>query len=361
MGPDPIRVLIVDDSALMRRLISDLIEAAPDFTVVGAARDGKEAIAMVEELSPNVVTMDVEMPVMDGLAALEQIMSRHPTPVVMLSSRTAHGADATLRSLELGAVDFVCKPSGSISLNIAEVRSLLLGKLRLAASAHLMPPRSPAAKPHAFGAPMPRAGNAPADRLVVIASSTGGPRALEAIIPELPADLSAAVAVAQHMPAGFTRAMADRFRSFSDIDVREAVDGDALLPGAALIAPGGRHMIIDHRRRVRITDDPPIWGVRPSADPLMTSAAEAYGSRCVGVILTGMGQDGVRGMTAIHRAGGITIAQDEATCVVYGMPRAAVEQGSVDLVAPLPDIARILCRALSSVAAGQQRRPPRYA
>ena len=356
-----IRVLVVDDSALMRRMISDMIESAPGCTVVGTARDGREAVDRVQALRPDVVTMDVEMPVMNGIEAVREIMARSPTPIVMLSSRTRRGAEETIRSLELGAVDFVCKPSGAISMDIAEVKEILIAKLRLAVHARLLPPAVayPCRRPARVGSsavasPRPTAPSHPADRVVVIGSSTGGPRALETVIPELPADLPAAVVVAQHMPAGFTAAMADRLNSLSAVRVREAADGDSLTQGEVLIAPGGRHLLVTRRRRVTTSDAPPVWGVRPAADLLMTSAAEAYGTACVGVILTGMGQDGARGAALIRKAGGRTLAQDEATCVVYGMPKAAVEQGGVDLVVPLPQIASTIAHILRSPARPSQ-------
>ena len=352
------RVLIVDDSALMRRMVADMIESTSGFEVVGTARNGREAIEKVRALRPDVVTMDVEMPVMNGIDALREIMARFPTPIVMLSSRTERGAEETIRSLELGAVDFVCKPSGAISMDIAEVKEILIGKLRLAAHA-----RVTALSRQGASFPVGQVGNLPipapagaeahrlqADRLVVIGSSTGGPRALETIIPQLPPDLSAAVVVAQHMPPGFTAAMADRLNTLSALRVREAADGDMLTQGEVLIAPGGRHLLVNSRKRVMISDAPAVWGVRPAVDLLMTSAAETYGTACVGVILTGMGQDGARGAALIRRAGGRTLAQDEDTCVVYGMPKAAVEQGGVDLVVPLPQIAATIAQIVRSSA-----------
>ncbi len=356
------RVLVVDDSALMRRMVTDMIESAAGCEVIGTARNGHEGIDKVLALRPDVVTMDVEMPVMNGIDAVREIMTHCPTPIVMLSSRTRRGAEETIHSLELGAVDFVCKPSGAISMDIAEVRDILIGKLRLAAHARVSAP-SIAYPPVGQACPerSRRVGNLPipapagaevhrlqADRLVIIGSSTGGPRALEAVIPQLPADLSAAVLVAQHMPPGFTAAMADRLDSLSALRVREAADGDVLAQGEVLIAPGGRHLLVNSRHRVITSDAPAVWGVRPAVDVLMTSAAETYGAACVGVILTGMGQDGAHGATLIRKAGGRTLAQDEDTCVVYGMPKAAVEQGGVDLVVPLPQIAATIAEIVRS-------------
>ncbi len=344
MRSDRIRVLVVDDSALMRRMISDIIESNPRFVVVGTARDGFDAIEKVEELQPDVITMDVEMPIMNGLVALEQIMHRRPTPVVMLSSRTAHGAEETLRSLELGAVDFVCKPSGSTSVDIERVKNMLIAKLHLAATARLMPSAHHAPlRPTSVSKPA-HGSRLLADRLVTIGSSTGGPRALDEIIPRLPGNLPSAVLVAQHMPQGFTAAMARRLDALSAVEVREAADDDLITCGTVLIAPGGRHLVVRKKSRVAVMDGPPLWGVRPAADTLMASAAKAFGPSCIGVILTGMGQDGAEGIAAIHRAGGKTIAQDESTSVVYGMPKAAVATGGVDFSISLPMIASSIAR-----------------
>ena len=350
-----IRVLIVDDSALMRRLIADMVEATTGFAVAGVARNGQEAVEKALALRPEVITMDVEMPVMNGLEALREIMSRCPTPVIMLSSLTRHGAEETIRSLELGAVDFVCKPSGAISMDIAEVKQTLMTKLQFAAQARLQPSLETKAAPPRPAAP-PKATPIAADRVVAIASSTGGPRALEAIIPQLPADLPAAVLVAQHMPPGFTAVMAERLNSLSAVRVREAADGDLVARGEVLIAPGGQHLLINGRKRVMSSSAPPVWGVRPAADILMTSAVEAYGAACIGVVLTGMGQDGARGAALIHKAGGKTIAQDEATCVVYGMPKVAVELGGIDVVVPLLQIAATIARLVGSATHSRSER-----
>jgi len=332
-------VLVVDDSALMRRLLSDLIQSGPGFVVAGTARDGRDAVEKVKAMKPDVVTLDIEMPVMDGLAALAEIMDKHPTPVVMLSSRTQHGAAETVRSLELGAVDFVCKPSGAISTDIGRVKDMLLLKLRMAAAAKLLPAArgaetGPGMAPRKAARP-----REPAPRVVAIGSSTGGPRALEEIIPNLPADLPAGVLIAQHMPSGFTAAMAERLNTLSQVEVREARHSDQITRGTVLIGPGGRHLTVNKNHRVRITDDLPVWGVRPAADLLLRSAAEVFGADSVGVVLTGMGRDGAEGVRAIREAGGRTMAQDEATSVVYGMPKVALEEGSAEISVPLPHIA----------------------
>ncbi len=351
MTPGPIRVLVVDDSALMRRMIADLLESSPVICVVGAARDGEEAVAKTETLRPDVITLDVEMPGVDGLTALARIMARRPTPVVMLSSRTRRGAQETVRSLALGAVDFVCKPSGPISMEIEGIRDTLCAKVRMAAGARVLPASvTPTGTPGGPAASLPPVSSA--DCVVAVASSTGGPRALEAILPRLPTDLPACLLIAQHMPEGFTAALAARLDALSPLAVREAADGDPIAAGCVLIAPGGRHMLVGPAGRVRITRDPPVRGARPAADPLMASAAAAYGTGCIGVVLTGMGRDGAEGARAVRRAGGATIAQEESTCVVYGMPRAALERGAVDAVLPLHLIAPRICELIS-----RRRRP----
>ncbi len=352
-------MLVVDDSALMRQLLSDLIESGPGFVVAGTARDGRDGVEKVKALRPDVVTLDIEMPVMDGLAALEEIMDKHPTPVVMLSSRTQHGAAETVRTLELGAVDFVCKPSGAISTDIGKVKDMLLMKLRMAAAAKLLPAARETGDVRGTAPRKAARSHEQAPRVVAIGSSTGGPRALEEIIPNLPGDLSAGVLVAQHMPSGFTAAMAQRLNTLSQVEVREAGDGDRITRGTVLIGPGGRHLTVSKKRRVRITDDLPVWGVRPAADLLLRSAAEAFGADSVGVVLTGMGRDGADGVRAIREAGGQTMAQDEATSVVYGMPKVALEEGGAQMSVPLPRIANTVVQLLAHQGPTDGRNPTR--
>jgi two-component system chemotaxis response regulator CheB len=352
MQTERFRVLVVDDSGFMRRMVADMIGSSVSFAVAGTACNGQEAVQKVLELKPDVVTMDIEMPGMDGLTALEQIMRRQPTPVVMLSSLTGYGAEETVRSLELGAVDFVCKPSGSLSVNVTEIKYLLLSKLRAAARAKLVPPRLQALTPRVKAAPHDAA---QAAWVVAIGSSTGGPRALEEVLPRLPGDLPAAVVAVQHMPQGFTGAMADRLNSFAEVEIREAAEGDSLSRGTALIAPGGRHLVVNEQGRVTLTAEPPVWGVRPAVDLMMNSIAKVYGARTVGVILTGMGRDGASGMRAIRDRGGRTLGQDEETCVIYGMPKEAVAAGGVEMVIPLPEIADKIAELLAAAHAGLAR------
>ncbi|HYG58872.1 MAG TPA: chemotaxis response regulator protein-glutamate methylesterase [Symbiobacteriaceae bacterium] len=349
--PRPIRVLVVDDSAFMRKVLTDLLQTEPSVTVVGTARDGQDGVEKAMALQPDVITLDIEMPRLDGYGALREIMSQRPTPVVMVSSLTREGAEATVRALALGAVDFVAKPSGSISLNMHVARDELVVKVKAAAGAtpryrrvlgDLPPLRretkpAPVRKAAEAGGGMPR-------RLVVIGCSTGGPGALHQIIPRLPADLDAAVLVVQHMPPGFTRSLATRLDEISAIPVKEAEEGDRVTAGQVLVAPGGFHMLVDAGGAIRLNQDPPMHGVRPAVDKTLESTVPLWKGEMVGVILTGMGYDGAKGMVGLKKAGGRTIAEDASTCVVYGMPKVVVEMGAADRVLPVHDIADAIVR-----------------
>ena len=357
----PIRVLVVDDSAFMRKMVTEILDGDADCQVVGQAKNGTEALQKLEMLRPDVVTLDVEMPVMDGLTALGEIMDRRPTPVVMLSSLTQQGADMTMRCLERGAVDFVGKPGGAISLNIATVGVELIAKVKVAARARIRPLVAVRKAP-----PAPNAGDVGAGRpvrtppalgaggrlggVLLIGSSTGGPRALQTLVPSLPADLGVPVVVVQHMPPGFTASLAQRLDAESPLCVREAAPGDALVPGHVLIAPGGHHLQFDGMGRVFLSDEPPVHGVRPSVDVTLDSLTRLCGKRLVAVLLTGMGKDGARGLKALRDLGGGTLAEDESTCVVYGMPRAAWELGGVGQMLPLPQIAAAAVLSLRSIS-----------
>src|SRR5690242_1468987 len=325
----PRTVLVVDDSAFMRKLVAEMVDGAGDFRVVGTARNGRDALNKVHALNPDLVTMDVDMPELDGIGALGYIMSEAPRPVVMLSAATTHsGHDATLRALELGAVDFVRKPSGAISLDLERVGDRLLAALRAAAQANVggvrmlavnrLPARGTPARPmpatHSTARLTSRGQGAA--RVVAIAASTGGPRALAEVVPNLPRDLGAAVLVVQHMPAGFTRSLAQRLHALSKLPVAEAEAGEPVLQNRVYLAPGGRHMTIvtrDGSPTVALDDSPPVWGVRPSADPLFRSLVAHFGRGIVGVVLTGMGRDGAEGLRAIREAGGRGIVQDRAS------------------------------------------------
>lgn len=338
-----IRVLIIDDSAFVRQAVQRMLREDPELEVVGAAADGKQGLELVLEKKPDVVTLDIQMPRMGGLEVLERIMAESPVPVLLLSSLTRQGADVTLRGLELGALDFVDKSSvGSMSILTLgeELRAKIKALARVPASRLLARSREP------VSGPAPEKAGVEA---VVIATSTGGPPALQAIIPRLPASLQAAVLIVQHMPQGFTRSLAERLALRSALPVREAQDGDVVGHGQVLIAPAGLHMKLRRRgERVKVwLDEEPKGALhRPSADVLMASAAKAYGPRALGVILTGMGSDGVQGLRAIRDAGGPAIAESEETCVIFGMPKAALEAGVVDKSVPLHRIADEILHAV---------------
>ena len=337
----PIRVLIVDDSPLVRRTIERLLEADPGVAIVGTAADGLYALAKIRDLRPDVVTLDVMMPRLDGLKVLACVMRESPVRVLMLSSLTQEGAEETLQALDLGAVDFIDKTALLVSGDFASAGPELLGKIRTAAAVD--PGRLGRREPIRGGAveapALPRPGGVD---VVIVGASTGGPPALQALIPGLPADLHAGVVVVQHIPAGFTRPLAGRLDAASGLSVREAEQGDRVRPGEVLIAPGGRHLTFVDRggeAAVELSFEPSDTLHRPSVDITMQSAAARWGRRTAGVLLTGMGTDGAWGMWSIRARGGWTLAESEESCVVYGMPRAAVELGAASEVVALGKIA----------------------
>ncbi|HWQ15392.1 MAG TPA: chemotaxis response regulator protein-glutamate methylesterase [Roseiflexaceae bacterium] len=341
----PIRVLVVDDSAFMRYSLTRFLEADPAVTVVGAARDGFDALEKLLSLRPDVVTLDVEMPRLDGLATLQHIMDEHPRPVIMFSSLTQQGARTTIQALMRGAVDFVPKPSGGGE--IRAVMAELLAKIKIAAGACLAP-GTPALRREAPVRSRPATALSLGDAVVIIGASTGGPRALQAVLAALPADLPAALAIVQHMAPGFTHSLAQRLNEVGPFVVKEAAPGDRLERGVALIAPGGLHMRFGEGHRVELDDGPRCNHVRPAADVTMRSAAERYGARTIGVVLTGMGQDGTAGAQAVRQAGGRVIAEHPESCVVYGMPRSVVEAGLADAVVPVTEVAATLASLVDS-------------
>jgi two-component system chemotaxis response regulator CheB len=333
-----IRVLVVDDSAFVRQALTRMLRSSHDIEVVDTAADGREAVEKAAALRPDVVTLDVKMPRMDGLEALERIMANSPVPVLLLSSQTREGADVTMRGLELGAMDFVDKSRVQGNMNLLALAEELRAKIRAIAgvSVRRVAERGPA--PGRLAAP--QAGRR-AD-VVAIATSTGGPPALQAIIPRLPVGLDSAILVVQHMPVGFTRSLAERLAARSVLPVREAEDGEPVRGGQVLIAPAGRHMKLRKRGqgvRVWLDDEPRAALHRPSADVLMSSVARVYGQRALGIVLTGMGSDGVEGLRAIRSAGGRTLVESEESCVIYGMPKAALEAGVAQHSVPLDRIA----------------------
>ena len=337
-------VLVVDDSAFMRKLVSELIDGSGDFRVIGTARHGLDALQRVQTLQPDIVTLDIEMPELDGLGALERIMRESPRPVVMLTAASGAGDEMALRALERGAVEFVRKPSGPISLDLVTIRDQLMAALRAAAEVNLAGVHGSVLSASREPAPE-RAAGGTARFLIAIAASTGGPRALAELVPALPAQLDASVLIVQHMPPGFTMTLAARLNSLSALTVREAAHGETVEPGHAYLAPGGKHMRVQsvgHTRVIVLDDTPPVWGVRPSADPLFRSVAECAGPSAIGVVLTGMGRDGAAGLRAIRDAGGSGIAQDRESSIIFGMPQAAAAAGGASTVLPLASIAAAL-------------------
>lgn len=341
------RLVIVDDSPFIRRVITDWVRSDPAFELVATGENGHDAVRLAQELRPDVMTLDIEMPQRDGLSALEEIMRVSPVPVVMVSSLTTQGAQATLKALDRGAVDFVAKPGGSASIKFLGARDELLAKLHAATEARLVPAvRKVVTPPPAM---RPPAGAS--DRVLTIAASTGGPRALTTVWQGLPKGLPVPVLVVQHMPAGFTESFAKRLDSMGTVACKEAKTGDRLTPGLALLAPGGLHMVVERGGTIRLTDGPAVHGVRPAADPLFMTLAALYGSRVVGAILTGMGRDGAEGARLIRRAGGTMLGESESTCTIYGMPRAAKEADGTDGEVPIHEMAHALVASLAGRAA----------
>ncbi len=337
---DKIKVLVVDDSAFMRFTIANYLNKLPDIKVIGSAQNGEEALELIPRLQPDVITLDVEMPKLDGISTLRKIMSNFPRPVIMLSSMTKEGAVETIQALTLGAFDFVTKPEQKANVN--SVMEDVTFKIRRATKAKVwtpMPVVQSIPKKEIEKMDKPIRDRRKSEPVVVIGSSTGGPRALNTVIPALPANLNAPVMVIQHMPAGFTRSLADRLDSLSPLKVKEAVPGDTLKVGQVLLAPGGFHTVFDHYEQAIMNQNPPVHGVRPSVDVTLTSVVQLYGALTISVILTGMGHDGTNGCGLVRSAGGKVVAEDESTCVVWGMPRSVYEAGFVDQVVPLEKIA----------------------
>lgn len=372
-----IRVLVADDSAFMRKVLVSILNADQQFEVVGEARDGREAVSQAEALSPDVITMDINMPHMDGLQATEVIMSSKPKPIVIVSSESRDGADITLKALELGAIDFIAKPSSGIDLDMNTIREDLVKKLRMASKVRVVrtavrtklateiatsAPRTEPALPSGyannnnFGAFNPPAAsvakpassifseNAPLKRsdgkfpIVVIAASTGGPATLMKLIPSFPKEFPGAVLLVQHMPASFTTQFSQQLAEISAIKVKEASAGEIISPGSLYLCPGSSHMKVTATGRITLDEGARINGYRPCADVTLQTAAEFIGSLGIGVILTGMGNDGCQGAQAIKATGGHVIAQDEATSIIFGMNAEAIKTGAVDQILPIENI-----------------------
>jgi two-component system chemotaxis response regulator CheB len=334
-----IRVLVVDDSALMRKLIPAILGRDPSIEVVGTAMDGAFALKKIEELRPDVVTLDLEMPRMDGMETLRMIMRRAPMPVVLFSTHSKEGAYATLKALALGAIDFVPKPQDAAAGHLDSIADLLIDKIKVAkrAAGRKLPAAVVSDDPPQRQKKIARTA-LPPNRIIAIGISTGGPNALQFVLSQIPGDFPASILVVQHMPEGFTEMFARRLDECCALDVQEARSGDLLVGGRVLICPGNRHLMV--RRMPRgdmavLSDGPPVNGHRPSADVLFYSVAQQFGLTSVGLLMTGMGEDGAEGLGAVKNAGGMTIAQSEDTCVVSGMPRAAISKGYANKVVPL--------------------------
>jgi two-component system chemotaxis response regulator CheB len=361
-----IRVVVVDDSALVRSLLTEIINRQPDMQCVGAAADPLVAREMIRETNPDVITLDVEMPRMDGLEFLSRLMRLRPMPVVMVSTLTEQGADITLRALEMGAVDYVAKPRIGITSGLNELAHDIVDKIRIAASAHVkrLPNAAPAAAAPATGPATPDAPRAPLPRLattekiICIGASTGGTEAIREVLTPLPAD-SPAIVITQHMPPGFTSSFAARLNSLCRISVAEARHGERILPGHAYIAPGGRQFRIDRSgsNYVAVVEDTePVNRHKPSVEVLFKSAARVLGPNAIGVMLTGMGADGALAMREMKDAGAYNYVQDEASCVVFGMPRMAIQAGAAHEILPLKQITPAMLGRLASSPASVRHR-----
>ncbi len=349
-----VRVLIVDDSAFVRRTITKILEQDPRIEVVGTAWDGKEAIDKILHLRPDVVTMDLNMPNMNGMEAIDIIMREMPLPVIVVSSMNKDVIEETIEALEHGAVDFIVKPTELASEKLFQIKPDLINKVLTLASSKgktgkprlrvPTPQRQEARPPAAAQVTRPKAGDK--TDCVAIGVSTGGPTALYQIIPQLPEDFPAGILIIQHMPPGFTRPLAERMNKNSHITVKEAEHGDLITPGTALVAPGGKHLFLERQRdhivRVRIAPEPSNYIHIPSIDLTFSDVANVYKERSIGVILTGMGKDGVDGLEKIKASGGRAVAEDESTCVVFGMPEVAIRRGIIDKIAPVYQIAPLL-------------------
>ena len=352
MNEKRIRVLVVDDSSFMRKTLGDLLAADPRIELAGTARDADNALAKIEKLSPDVVTINVEIPGKDGLTTLEEIMKRFSLPIIMVSTLTSEGAQATLRALSAGAVDFVAKPSGYIPADIEVFGRELSEKIVAASMARILKqervPISGRGKSLSF--PPLLSGKPRHPEIVAIAASTGGPMALQRLLSEIPGNFPLPIVIVQHMPGNFTLSFARRLDSLCDLDVEEGADGMELRPGLAVISPGGYHMVVGRKSPsllfCALDDGPPVLSVKPSANVLFRSVAEVTDGRAVGVILTGMGRDGAEGAAAMRARGSHIIAESRETCAVYGMPKSAVELGVVDELLPLYSIPEAVIRSV---------------
>jgi two-component system, chemotaxis family, protein-glutamate methylesterase/glutaminase len=355
------RVLIVDDSAFMRKVLHGIVASDPQLEVCGEARDGRDAVTQTEVLKPDVISMDINMPHMDGLQATEIIMSSNPHPILVVSSESREGAEVTLKALQLGAIDFVAKPGGGVDLDMSSVREEICRKLKMASKVRVVRTATRSKVQQDVASSMPRSEPAPGSAangqngrstlaaaaqgrgagkfpIVVLASSTGGPATLMKFVPCFPKDFPGAVMLVQHMPGNFTEQFGKQLGEVSQIKVKEAEAGEIIVPGQVYVCPGSHHLRVSPSGRVSLDDGPRVGGYRPCADLTMESAADYAGPMAIGVVLTGMGNDGAKGVQAVRAAGGHTIAQDESTAVIFGMPQEAIKTGAVDQVLPIESI-----------------------
>ncbi len=349
-----IRVLVIDDSALIRKLLSEVINSEPDMEAIGAAADPLVAREMIRNMNPDVLTLDVEMPKMDGLDFLEKLMRLRPMPVVMVSTLTEKGSDVTFRALELGAVDFIAKPKIDIATGLKQYGSEIANKIRIAMAARLkkiVPSVVTSSKTADVVLPSVANHVASTEKLIIVGASTGGTEAIKDFLVQLPPD-SPGILITQHMPEAFTKSFANRLNNLCRVSVVEARGGERILPGHAFVAPGHSHLLLKRSGANYMTElnqGELVSRHRPSVDVLFRSAANCAGKNAIGVILTGMGKDGAAGMLEMHKAGAYNFAQDEASCVVFGMPKEAIAAGGVDEVVPLRDMARSVLAKLASM------------
>ena len=339
-----IKVLIVDDSAFMRVLLTNILEEDDSIEVIGTAQNGNEALEMIERLNPDVITLDIEMPVMDGISALKIIVDEYNKPVLMLSNSTKKGADLTIKALEIGAVGFLEKPKNIFNINSEYEKRKILNKVKMASKTDIRKSNYKLNKQKfSSGKSDKIESNGKFTNIIAIGTSTGGPRALQEIIPKLPNDIDGSILVVQHMPPGFTNSLAIRLNSLSQVKVKEAENGEKMIRGCCYIAPGDFHMIVDEQVNgdliIKLLKTEPISGHRPSVDMMMKSVAKIKKYNKIGIILTGMGSDGAEGITLISKNNGYTVAQDESTCTVFGMPKTAINYGKIDKILPLYNIA----------------------
>ncbi|MFN2602015.1 MAG: chemotaxis-specific protein-glutamate methyltransferase CheB [Gemmatimonadaceae bacterium] len=345
------RVLVVDDSAFMRGLVTEIVEFRHDFRVVGTANNGVQALDRVRALAPDIVTLDIAMPQMDGLTALERIMNETPIPVIVVSAADSADFNASaVRALELGAVEFVRKPSGPVSVDMVAIREQLLNALETASMVRFDSRRTEIVRPQLSRAQQTRRSLRPASHAVVVAASTGGPRALSEMMSRLPSDFDAAILIVQHMPNEFVPTLADRLSQICPLPVTVACDGEAVLAGHVYLSPGDARLRVQRTPRgvlMEVGGSDPLCGGRASADPLFQSAASTFGRRAVGVVLSGMGRDGAEGLRAIRGAGGGAVVQNRATSIIYGMPAAALAVAGADVIAASSDLASAISSVLS--------------